>query len=106
MVSLLWQGDRREVREFYHPDDLLSLHWLYLLSDEDPRLLRAVVMDQHPMEDDEYWGGPAYFVTDVLLFRGYSVYPACWYHDAITPPEPVDEAAPAAPSKPKKGKKK
>lgn len=103
IVSLLWANDRKEVREFYEPEDLLSLHWLYMLSEEDPRLLRATIIDQQTLEDDDYWGGPAYFMTDVILFRGYSVYPACWYPEPA-PPAPTDDVAPAA--KPKKGKKK
>ena len=102
MVSMLWANDRREVREFYDPEDLMSLHWLYVLSDEDPRLLRATIIDQRPMDDDAQWGGPSYFVTDVIMFRGYSVYPACWYAE---PPAPEQlEDAPVA--KPKKGKKR
>lgn len=103
MVTLLWANDRHEVREFYDPEDLTSLHWLYMLSDEDTRLLRATIIDQRPMDDDDYWGGPSYFVTDVILFRGYSVYPACWYAEPPAP-EHHEEAAPAP--KPKKGKKK
>lgn len=102
MVSLLWANDRHEVRELYEPEDLLSLHWLYMLSEEDPRLLRATIIDQKPMDDDAHWGGPSYFVTDVIMFRGYSVYPACWYAEPPAPDHPED--APIA--KPKKGKKK
>lgn len=103
MVAMLWANDRHEVREFYDPEDLTSLHWLYLLSEEDPRLLRATIIDQRPMDDDDSWGGPSYFVTDVIMFRGYSVYPACWYADSPEP-EQGEDTAPA--SKPKKGKKK
>jgi hypothetical protein len=102
MVSMLWANDRREVREFYDPEDLMSLHWLYVLSDEDPRLLRATIIDQRPMDDDAQWGGPSYFVTDVIMFRGYSVYPACWYAEPPAPEQPED--APVV--KPKKGKKR
>ena len=102
MVKLLWTNDRHEVREFYDPEDLQSLNWLYMLSEEDPRLLRATIIDQQPMDDDETWGGPSYFVTDVIMFRGYSVYPACWYAEPPAP-EQTEEAATA---KPKKGKKK
>jgi hypothetical protein len=102
MVSMLWANDRREVREFYDPEDLLSLNWLYMLSEEDPRLLRATIIDQCPLDDDDHWGGPSYFVTDVIMFRGYSVYPSCWYAEPPAPEQHED----ATVAKPKKGKKR
>jgi hypothetical protein len=55
------------------------------------------------MDDDAQWGGPSYFVTDVIMFRGYSVYPACWYAE---PPAPDQHEEATAVAKPKKGKKK
>jgi hypothetical protein len=101
MVCLLWVGDRREVRELYPPDDE-SLDWLYALSEDDPRLLRATIIDRTPLEDDDDWDGPVYMMTDVILFRGYSVYPPCWYPEPARP-EPPDEVQLATK---KKGKKK
>ncbi len=102
-MVLLWVHDRREIREFYDPSDLLSLEWLYALSEDDPRLLRATIIDRRELEDDDYWGGPSFFMSDVILFRGYSVYPACWYAERATPEGPEEVAL--AP-KPKKGKKR
>jgi hypothetical protein len=104
IVSLLWLNDRREVREFYRHEDLLSLDWLYALSDDDPRLLRAIIIDARPLDDDDYWGGSSLFVSDVIMFRGYSVYPACWYPEPAQNEPTEDAAAPAV--KPKKGKKR
>ena len=96
-------GERHEVREFYNHADLLSLNWLYALSEDDPRLLRAIVIDRTPLEDDDDWDGPLYTMTDVIMFRGYSVYPPGWYAEPAQPEQ--EEAAPSA-AKPKKGKKK
>ena len=96
-------GERHEVREFYNHADLLSLNWLYALSEDDPRLLRAIVIDRTPLEDDDDWDGPLYTMTDVIMFRGYSVYPPGWYAEPAQPEQ--EEAAPPA-AKPKKGKKK
>ncbi len=96
-------GERHEVREFYNHADLLSLNWLYALSEDDARLLRALVIDRTPLEDDDDWDGPLYTMTDVIMFRGYSVYPPGWYAEPAQPEQ--EEAAPPA-AKPKKGKKK
>jgi hypothetical protein len=73
------------------------------LSEDDPRLLRATIIDRRPLEDDDYWGVSSFFMSDVIMFRGYSVYPACWYAEPAQP-EPQEETVPAA--KPKKGKKR
>lgn len=106
LVLLRWRNSRVEVIEYYEGDDL-SFEWVYTLAAEDARLLRAVICEVRPLEDDVDWDGQSLFVKDIVCFHGYQDYPAYWYKLNTKQPEELAEPDAAPKAKPaKKAKKK
>jgi len=98
-VSLLWRNGYREIKCFTDEEDK-DFGWVFRLAEEDDSLLRAVLMEVRPLDEDDQWGGPSLFVKDVVCFRGYEGYPPYWYTPNTTAPQTDGDAVG------KKGKKK
>jgi hypothetical protein len=94
MVILSWRDGRADIQETEEPEE--STEWVFRLAEDDRRLVRAVIIEERTLEDDDDWGGASLFVRDIICFQGFEGYPPYWYQEAAprsdAPGEPPKKA--------------